>query len=232
MMRPQPLTPAAGGAARVVEAWTRAALDALAGEPLDACTLKWFGRPRAVAPFRDRHGVEGPFAGSSPFIAGLARTLALAPVHARDLAAGLGVAADALRGGASFAFCHTKAPDEAGHTKDPAAKRAVIEALDADLAVLAEPPFADAIVCVTGDHGTPACGSDIIHSGDAVPLIVTGPGVWADGLAFGERVCRGGSLGVLRGADLTPVLLDLAGRAPFLGARVGSEPFSQCPWPV
>jgi 2,3-bisphosphoglycerate-independent phosphoglycerate mutase len=114
---------------------------------------------------------------------------------------------------------HLKACDEAGHTKNPARRARVIEALDAPLARLAQPPFSEAIVCVTGDHATPA-SPEVIHSGDPVPFLLAGPGVRADRAErFGELDCRDGILGHLRGEDVMPVLLNAADRALFAGSR-------------
>ena len=121
-----------------------------------------------------------------------------------------------LDAGDTFVFSHLKATDEAGHTKDPAIKQRTIEALDAALGDL---PIDRAIVCVTGDHATPAF-PEVIHSGDPVPLLVAGPGVRADSVtSFGELDCAAGILGHLRGPDLMPVLLNAADRPLFLGSR-------------
>jgi 2,3-bisphosphoglycerate-independent phosphoglycerate mutase len=95
-------------------------------------------------------------------------------------------------------------------------KQRTIEFLDSELGDL---PTDRAIVCVTGDHATPAY-PDVIHSGDPVPLIVAGPGVRADPVdAFGELECSRGILGQLRGPDLMPLLLNAADRPLFLGSR-------------
>jgi 2,3-bisphosphoglycerate-independent phosphoglycerate mutase len=187
----------------------------LEGERFNVITLKWFGRPRPLPSFRERHGVAGSFVAESAFLRGLGRCVGLEPVEAKF---DLGLVADRLAAGDTFVYVHDKRVDEAGHTKDPLQKQRAIEELDAELATVLD-LRADAIVCVTGDHATPA-SSDVIHSGDPVPLLVTGPGVRADGVSsFGELESAAGILGQLRGTDLMPVLLNAADRPLFLGSR-------------
>jgi 2,3-bisphosphoglycerate-independent phosphoglycerate mutase len=225
MLRPRPLVPEAEATARACEAWTREVMRRLEGERFNVITLKWFGRPRAAPSFLERHGVTGPFAADSAFLRGLGVALGLEPVDAAetndavaDLRARIELAGARLDAGDSFVFCHQKATDAAGHTKDPRIKQQTIERLDAALADL-RPLVTRAIVCVTGDHATPA-SPDVIHSGDPVPLLVAGPGVRADRVdRFGELDCADGILGHLRGPDLMPVLLNAADRPLFLGSR-------------
>jgi 2,3-bisphosphoglycerate-independent phosphoglycerate mutase len=237
MLRPQPLAAEAAATARAAELWSRATLRALERHPvnaarrrrdrppLDAVTLKWWGRPRESPAFRARHGLDGVLIAASPFLAGLAATTGLRFVRCAEgddpaaaLRERLGLARTALDAGATFVFCHLKATDEAGHTKDPAEKRRAIEAVDGGLEDLGE-RFADAIVCVTGDHATPT-SPEVIHSGDPVPFLLAGPGVRADRVErFGELDCADGLLGRLTGADVMPVLLNAADRPLFLGSR-------------
>jgi 2,3-bisphosphoglycerate-independent phosphoglycerate mutase len=188
-------------------------------------TLKWWGRPRRVPSFRERHGVTGAFIAESAFLRGLGVAVGLEPVAAAesddpraDLRTRLDLLAERLDAGDTFAFVHQKAADQAGHTKDPRVKQQTIEALDAELGRLGE-LATKAIVCVTGDHATPA-SPEVIHSGDPVPFLVGGPGVRADRVArFGELDCAEGILGQLRGPDVMPVLLNAADRPLFLGSR-------------
>ncbi len=223
MLRPLPLVPEAERTARACEEWTREVMRRLEGERLNVITLKWFGRPRAVPSFLERHGVSGAFAAESAFLRGLATALGLAPVDApetddpvADLRGRVKLARERLDGGDTFVFCHQKTTDAAGHTKDPAVKRDTIAALDGALTDL---PTDRAIVCITGDHATPA-SPNVIHSGDPVPLLVAGPGVRADAVTeFGELPFAAGTLGRLRGPDLMPVLLNAADRPLFLGSR-------------
>jgi 2,3-bisphosphoglycerate-independent phosphoglycerate mutase len=176
-------------------------------------TLKWFGRPRHVPTFRERHGLSGSFAAESAFLRGLGRSVGLKPIEAK---LDLGLVAERLEAGDDFVYVHDKRVDEAGHTKDPREKQRAIETLDSQLGAL---PTDRAVVCVTGDHATPA-SPEVIHSGDPVPLLVAGPGVRADAVtSFGELDCSAGILGQLRGPDLMPVLLNAADRPLFLGSR-------------
>ena len=213
VLRPRPLVPEAERTARVCEQWSREVIRRLEGERFNVITLKWFGRPRLVPSFRERHGLSGSFAAESAFLRGLGRCLGLEPIAAK---LDLGLVAERLEAGDTFVYVHDKRVDEAGHTKDPQRKQQAIEELDAQLSAL---PTDRAIVCVTGDHATPA-SPDVIHSGDPVPLLVAGPRVRADAVTtFGELDCAAGILGQLRGPDLMPVLLNAADRPLFLGSR-------------
>ena len=226
VMRPAPLEPRAAATARAAEEWTRATVrPAGDGRELSVVTLKWWGRRRPAPAFHARHGLDGVVIGASPFLAGLARTVGLgyeaAPEHedpAHAMRDRLDRARTALDAGATFVFCHLKHADEAGHTKDPRAKRETIERLDTACRSLCE-VFPEEIICVTGDHATPT-SAEVIHSGDPVPLIVSGPGVRADRAEqFGELDLGTGMLGRIVGADVMPLLLNAADRPLYLGSR-------------
>ena len=214
MLRPQPVVPEAEHTARACEEWTREVMRRLDGERFNVITLKWFGRPKEVPSFLERHGVTGSFAAESAFLRGLGRCVGLTPIENPYL--NVELANERLDAGDTFVYVHDKRIDEAGHTKDPNVKREAAELL---VAAFTDLPIDRAIVCVTGDHATPA-SPNVIHSGDPVPLVVAGPGVRADDVRrFGERECAAGILGHLRGPDLMPVLLNAADRPLFLGSR-------------
>lgn len=228
VLKPQAVVPEAGRTARAAEEWTRTVRERLSGERFDVITIKWWGRLRPAPTFAERHGVSGFLAASSRFMQGLAHAVGLEAIElgetddpTADLQQRVVLIHERLEAGDAFAFVHVKAADEAGHTKEPAIKQRTIELLDAALSDL---PVDRAVVCVTGDHATPAY-PEVIHSGDPVPLILAGPGVRADGVrSFGELDCAAGILGHLRGPDLMPVLLNAADRPLFLGSR--PTPFS------
>jgi 2,3-bisphosphoglycerate-independent phosphoglycerate mutase len=223
VLRPQAAHPDAERTARAAEEWTRIVIERLSGERFNVITLKWWGRARAVPSFLERHGVTGAFIADSRFLHGLARAVGLEPLQApetgepaADLRVRVELIHERLAAGDTFVFSHLKATDAAGHTKDPAVKQRTIELLDSELHDL---PTDRAIVCLTGDHATPAY-PEVIHSGDPVPVVLAGPGVRADPVdAFGELECSRGILGQLRGPDLMPLLLNAADRPLFLGSR-------------
>jgi len=233
-MQPLPLAEAvaAGGTRAREAARTAAALqsflldarDCIAGEAFDVPTTKWASYVTGVPSFLDVVGVPGAMVTSSAMYRGVGRLLSMDVIDlpldlarpGEDIAARL----EAARGRPGFVHVHTKATDEAGHTKNQAYKSAVIEALDAGLEGLLD--LADsAIVAVTGDHATPASTS-MLHSGDPSPLVVAGPGIRADAVKeFGERSCRQGDVGRLSASELMPLLLGAARRSCFLGHRPG-----------
>jgi 2,3-bisphosphoglycerate-independent phosphoglycerate mutase len=223
VLRPLASHPDAERTARAAEAWTHEVLARLQGERFNVITLKWWGRPRAVPTFAERHGLEGSFIADSAFLRGLGRAVGLEAIPAAetddpvgDLRKRVALVEERLATGDTFVFCHQKTTDAAGHTKDPKIKQRTIEQLDAAFDAL---PTDRAIVCITGDHATP-CSPDVIHSGDPVPFLVAGPGVRTDGVdRFGELDCAAGILGQLRGPDMMPVLLNAADRPLFLGSR-------------
>jgi 2,3-bisphosphoglycerate-independent phosphoglycerate mutase len=223
VLRPQALVREADRTARAAEEWSREVMRRLADERFNVITLKWWGRPHDVPTFEQRHGLHGTFVASSAFLRGLARAVGLEAREegetndaAADLRGRIRLARERLDAGDTFVLCHVKSADAAGHTKDPRKKQEMIETIDG---ALAELPTDRAVVCVTGDHATPA-SPDVIHSGDPVPFVLAGPGVRADRVReFGESTCAEGILGHLCGPDMMPVLLNAADRPLFLGSR-------------
>ncbi|MET0191563.1 MAG: phosphoglycerate mutase, partial [Pseudonocardia sediminis] len=193
--------------------------------PLDVLTTKWSGSREPIPAFVEQVGIPGAAVTSTRLYRGIAGVLGMAQRHvapvadlAADIRARLAVADELIADGAGFVHVHTKATDEAGHTKDPYAKRDVLEALDRGLDGLAA-LAGRAVVAVTGDHATPSTGG-VLHTGDPTPLVVAGPTVRPDPVtAFGEAPAASGWYGTLRASELLPLLLGHANRPTFLGHR-------------
>lgn len=242
VLQAQPLEEAADARAAATTAgalnawlrWSHRVLDAhplnvrrhTAGRlPLNVIVTKWTGRRRAVTPLPLHAGGRTAIVAGQALYAGLAALVSADFHHLPDqdpeveLGTKTRLALDLVAAGYAFVYIHTKAPDEAGHTGDPRRKRDVIAGLDAGLVELTGPAAGEVVVAVTADHATPSWGP-ALHSGDAVPLAVCSPSARVDGVTrFGERAASGGALGTLEGADLLPLLVNLAGRGRFLGSR-------------
>ena len=197
---------------------------------LDVLTTKWSGRRGPLPPFVEQVGVAGAAVTSTGLYKGIAAALNMRAVHLppaadieADMAARLVAAEDLIAAGARFVHVHTKATDEAGHTKQPYAKRDVLEAIDRGLAGVAG--LADrAVVAVTGDHATPSTHG-VLHTADPTPLIVAGPTVRPDAVReWGELPARQGWWGQVRADELLPLLLGQANRPVFLGHRITARP--------
>lgn len=192
---------------------------------LDTLTTKWSGAREAIPSFVEQTGVSGAAITDARMYRGLAGILGLKQQHlapgkdlAVDIAARIEMADEMIAGGARFVHVHTKATDEAGHTKDPWAKLSVLESLDPGLVGLEA--LADrAIVAITGDHATPSVDG-VLHTGDPTPLVLIGPTVRPDRVAaFGETPARDGWYGVVHAKELLPLMFSHANRPVFLGHR-------------
>lgn len=237
--------------AELVDRWMRLAWRTLADHPLNRqrqadglepanfILLKWVSlAPLEPLPrFETVTGMRGATVSSGRLFRGIARELEL--VHhelpsladpAEDLGARLQEAERALHAGAEFVHVHTKAPDEAGHTKDPARKRDVISALDrAFEPLLSRAADENLLIVVTGDHGTPS-GTGLIHSGDPVPLLAVHPSLRPDIVTdFGELSCTRGAFGHVLGQEFMPLMSNITGRTRYLGARL--RPDAGTAWP-
>ncbi len=117
-----------------------------------------------------------------------------------------------------FVFIHLKPIDSAAHDKDCAKKAALIEKLDHLLSTLLDIiDTSKTYIAVTADHTT-TCSSGV-HTGDPVPLLISGPEVCRDTIAnFGEHACAAGGLGHLEGVDLMPLLMNYLNKTPMFGA--------------
>lgn len=197
--------------------------------PANFLLVKWSARWRPLPDFHTLSGFRGASVSSGVTYKGIASALGMdwygveyLPDWTDDLRMRLGVAARAIAEGHDYVHVHTKAPDVAGHTKDPERKRDVLEALDRALPALWDEGLVapENLVIVTGDHGTPS-GTELVHSGDPVPFAMVGPSTYADGVtAFDERSCAAGSLGHLEGRDVLPTVLNAVGRIKYMSAKL------------
>ncbi|MFP4393056.1 MAG: alkaline phosphatase family protein [Desulfohalobiaceae bacterium] len=199
--------------------------------PVNALVTQRAGRMRKVPSFMARTGLKGASIASGAMFQGLAQLIGL-DTHdvpkindvEADLAARLDLAANLLPE-YDFIHVHTKAPDQAAHSKDCRAKLEVIEALDqgltAHMPMLTQDP--NLLTVVASDHSTPSSGA-MIHSGEPVPVIMRGDTVRQDRVeCYDEISAACGSLGLMRSTELMQMVLNALDRAKLQGIRESAE---------
>ena len=108
----------------------------------------------------------------------------------------------------SFVMCNIKGGDIAGHDGDAQAKVEFVERCDKVIGALMEKTDGQTYIILTADHATPVGIKD--HSGDSVPIVISGPGVRVDSVrTFDERSVVGGGLSRIRGIDVMNILTNL-----------------------
>ncbi|WP_338605960.1 alkaline phosphatase family protein [Desulfoferula mesophila] len=202
-------------------------LNTEAARPVNAVITQRAGRaPRGLSTIAQRWGLRALSISSAPIYRGVFRALGASALvvpeganPGRDLTAKLALAAERLDE-FDLIHVHSKAPDEAGHAKDPQRKREAIAALDAGLGEgLQALKGREVLLVVTGDHST-ACSGAMVHSGEPSPLLMHGPDVWRDQAdAFHETACARGALGLLRGPELMYTILNGLDRGKLWGLR-------------
>lgn len=170
----------------------------------------------ALTPIQERFGpswgcfVEMPVERGIALVLGMGEVAAPTPEdEAERYEAWAELAAEAI-GGYDALYIHIKGPDIPAHDGRAADKRDVIAAIDASFfgTLLDRIDPGATILAVTADHAT-SCARKA-HTADAVPLVVAGRGVAADGTeTFGERAATEGAIGTIRGVEIVPSLVAL-----------------------
>jgi len=208
---------AAEPAAGIARAWLEQVPAVLAGrDRANMGLLRGFAQLPDWPRFPDVFGWRSLAIAAYPMYRGVARLVGMDAVEVPDSPDALAPALEAAREEYDFFFLHVKGTDKAGEDGDFDQKVATIEQVDAAL-----PGILDAgpeVVLVTGDHSTPAIMR--AHSWHPVPFLMAGgPGRGESGYpAFGETACKSGSIGLIRGCELMPLLAARAGRLTKFGA--------------
>jgi 2,3-bisphosphoglycerate-independent phosphoglycerate mutase len=106
-------------------------------------------------------------------------------------------------------YIHIKGPDPFGHQNSPKKKSKVIEVIDHVFfkGLLGMIDLNESVVCVTSDHCT-SCEQQA-HTKDPVPVLISGNWVERDHTKdFGERSCRKGGMGTIKGTELMNIIME------------------------
>ena len=192
--------------------------------PINAVGTQRAGMMGSLLPFREKWGLKGVSVSSGAMYRGLSSLLGIEIKKVpetenaeNDLYERLRLAKAATD--ADFIHVHTKATDEASHTRDPDYKKTIIESLDKALAYALEEiiPDENILFVITADHSTASAGT-MIHSGETVPLTMIGKYTRRDDVTeFNEVRCAGGALGLVRGKELMYLILNFLDRGKLWG---------------
>lgn len=206
-------------------------------DPINGMVTQRAGRLKPVIPFTEKYGLQGLSIASGIVYHGLSKFLGIDCIKVQDtenpgndLAKRLEIAHKAT-GRYDFVHVHTKTPDEAAHKKDPVLKTEVIEALDDSIGRSIDPILSDPdiYIVLTADHSTPSSGV-LIHSGEPVPVVLSGTGVRRDKvIRFDEISAAAGVLGQVRKKELIYLILNHLDRSKLVGLM--DTPVDQCYWP-
>ncbi|RQW85579.1 MAG: 2,3-bisphosphoglycerate-independent phosphoglycerate mutase [Geobacter sp.] len=192
--------------------------------PINAVGTQRAGMLGALPTFTNMWGLKGLLIASGAVYHGLGRVVGMetrkvkdSDDSGRDLRERLEIACQARE--FDYIHVHSKATDEAGHTRDPLVKKRVIEEIDRALefALTEIVPDEDVLFIVTADHSTASSGS-MIHTGESVPLVMSGKYIRRDDVGkFDEVSCAAGGLSLVRGKELMYLILNFLDRGKLWG---------------
>lgn len=199
-------------------AWISQAQSKIADNPkANAVTLRGFSTDPNLPQFPEIYGTRAVCVAVYPMYRGVSRLVGM-QVHdfEGDRPEDEFRASAGIWDNFDFFFIHIKKIDSMGEDGNFEGKVKVIETLDVALPTLLD--LNPDVVCVTGDHSTPARLRT--HSWHPVPTLLWAPATaLADNqIAYGERACAQGSLGIFPATDLMPLMMAHANRLAKYGA--------------
>jgi len=209
-------TPEAEASAELVRRAVAVMEQAIADEPrANRVLLRGFSQLPHLAPMPALYKMRcGAFAGY-PLYRGVAAACGMEVVPCGKRIAEIVATVGERWQDFDFFFLHVKQTDQAGEDGNAAAKRQVIEEVDAAIPALLA--LAPTVLAITGDHSTPAPMK--AHSFHPVPLLLASPLAFVDDATrFTERAAIHGHLGTFPSRELVTLLLAHAGRLAKFGA--------------
>lgn len=183
--------------------------------PANYVLLRGAGKLGHIKPFKEKYGMSAQAIAKGSLYLGVAKAVGMKTLKPKGKPEVLvDNALNAIEKN-DFVFLHFKDTDNAGHDGLARQKMKAIE--DIDLALKELLYLEDTVVAFTCDHSTPCSLKG--HSGDPVPLVISGEGVRKDGVnRFNEIDCARGGLNRIRGLNLMPILMSVMNRNEKYGA--------------
>ncbi|MCG8481698.1 MAG: 2,3-bisphosphoglycerate-independent phosphoglycerate mutase [Clostridia bacterium] len=208
--------PASKYLAEIINKFTHEGIKLLKDEfPANAFLMRGLSSKPRILSIKNKYKLEAAAIAAYPMYRGIASLLGFTVLDPSESIEGLfNIYHDSFNK-YDFFFIHIKGTDKAGEDGDFISKTECIEKADKALPILLdEKPD---VLCITGDHSTPALMH--AHSWHPVPVLVHGRYSGGDDAKrLTERECIKGGLGYMESKYLMGILLANAGRLKKFGA--------------
>lgn len=181
--------------------------------PANYILLRGAGRLKKIKSFREKYKLKPAFIAGGTLYKGIARYLGMEEIKVKGATGlpntnlrGKFLAAKRALKKTDFIFLHIKATDSLAEDGNFLGKKEFIEKIDKNLKPILK--LKNTLIVVTADHST--CSNLKRHCLEPIPILITGPGIKANGLKkFSETACQKGKLGLFNQLDLIPKILSL-----------------------
>jgi 2,3-bisphosphoglycerate-independent phosphoglycerate mutase len=176
-----------------------------------------------VEPFGEKYGLNPVCIAETGLIKGIASIAGMQLIDIPGATGGIDTNLENIKNGIietaskdyDFMLINVDGADEAGHDGEMEEKVKFLEKVDVVIGELMK--IEDVYFILTADHSTPISIMD--HTGDPVPIVITGPEVRVDDVTkFNERSTSKGGLCRIRGNNIMDILMDLMNRSTKFGA--------------